>query len=1249
MTFEMQTKIGAFCDKVLEAGWLIALITVPAFFNIYSSRVYEPDKLTFLRSVAIFLIAVWLIRLIEQGGARSPESSDGSERLDVGALIKDTPLVLPTLLLVSVYLLATVTSVVPGVSLWGSYQRLQGTYTTLSYIVIFAIMLQALRTRAQVGRLVTVAILISVPISFYGILQHYGLDPLPWIGNVQARVASNMGNAIFVSAYLIMIAPLTWARAFDAFAALLLEEEGSTADVIRGAVYVFIAALQIITIYWSGSRGPQLGFVAGGLFFLLVLAFVRRWRWLIWLTIALGLLGVVFLMVLNIPHGPLEPLKANWYIARLGSVFEVEKGTGKVRVLIWEGAIDLILPHEPLGFPEGGEDRLNFARPLVGYGPEAMWVAYNRFYPPELAHVEKRNASPDRSHNETFDALVITGLVGFVVYMLVFASVFYYGFKWLGLIRNQRERALFASLWVVGALVGSVVSGLYQPEFIGVGLPLGIIVGVGLYLLVVTTFLKSEIEPPADRWYQLLLIALISAIIAHFVEIHFGIAIAATRTYFWTYAALLVVVGKVITAKSVPAEATESATRTTETRRSRRKRRRRRPKTIASPQNAGLSKRSAWLGPVLVYGLLVAFLLAVLAYDFVTNQAHETAVGDIIWHSLTTKLVKGQLVPTYGVVSMFVLVWWLGGGMAVAEMAKAGLFKGPLVPGPKDQGQSRDTWAKAFLVYLPFPPVIALLYAGWHVNALRQPILRQGKINVIQASDLAASVLVWFYVMAFLTLLAIAFVLYWRDDVPKPLRRWRGTASLAHLPIVIVAVIVIWLTNVNVIRADMIFKQGQWYEQKKMWQAAVEVYKQAKKVAPNEDFYRLALGRAYLELAKDPELEPAQKLAVLEETRKELEQARTLNPLNTDHSANLARLYHNWAGLTTDQYEHEAKINQSLKYYEQATSLSPNTAHLFHEWGLVYMTIRQFDQALEKFQQSLTLDPKFAQPYFSAGDVYFNTKQLEQAAEMYEKGLALNPNITQAWSFLGVIYAQQGRHDEAISATLKVLERRPQDFDALKNLTLLYRDTGQLDQALAYARAAAEARPDHAPIHQLLGELYRAAKDLPAAEAAYRQALELDPQDVNSLWGIAMVYWDGGRLEEAIAQLESARQLAPNNVQVQQALGDLYIRTANWQKSIEAYEAVLAAKPNNVQVRSALAHAYAQAGRLEEAVAQTLQVLDVTPDDFLSRKNLALLYQQLGRIDEALVEAEKALELAPDNERQAISNFITELRQAQGS
>ena len=43
-----------------------------------------------------------------------------------------------------------------------------------------------------------------------------------------------------------------------------------------------------------------------------------------------------------------------------------------------------------------------------------------------------------------------------------------------------------------------------------------------------------------------LLLGFVAAIIAHFVEINFGIAIASTRTYFWTSSALILLVGYVL-------------------------------------------------------------------------------------------------------------------------------------------------------------------------------------------------------------------------------------------------------------------------------------------------------------------------------------------------------------------------------------------------------------------------------------------------------------------------------------------------------------------------------------------------------------------------------------------------------------------------------------------------------------------------------------------------------------------------------
>jgi hypothetical protein len=41
-----KTKLDHWCEAVIEAGWLAALVVAPMFFNVFSSRVFEPDKIS---------------------------------------------------------------------------------------------------------------------------------------------------------------------------------------------------------------------------------------------------------------------------------------------------------------------------------------------------------------------------------------------------------------------------------------------------------------------------------------------------------------------------------------------------------------------------------------------------------------------------------------------------------------------------------------------------------------------------------------------------------------------------------------------------------------------------------------------------------------------------------------------------------------------------------------------------------------------------------------------------------------------------------------------------------------------------------------------------------------------------------------------------------------------------------------------------------------------------------------------------
>ncbi|MGB9723461.1 MAG: hypothetical protein ACPL7G_06155 [Chloroflexia bacterium] len=312
----MSAKLRRWCDILLEVGWLLAVVLVTLYFDIYTkdSRIFEPQKALWLRIIVTMMMAVWAIRTLEENRERLQEAGwwkkalwgivaaaavlavalllvgavtwrsgpiDGmlawqetgefqtvrdaagreigqkavyelgvveSTPFPIAAAIGDavltfvvgcgaglalvgavyalrhswrealkTAMVIPALVYVAVHFLATLTSVFPQASFYGGYVRQQGTLSVLAYIGLFFILAANLRRKEQLERLITVILVTSVPSVLYGLVQNLGIDPLPWLGNVQARVASTMGNAIFIAAYLIMILPLTGYRLLRAW------------------------------------------------------------------------------------------------------------------------------------------------------------------------------------------------------------------------------------------------------------------------------------------------------------------------------------------------------------------------------------------------------------------------------------------------------------------------------------------------------------------------------------------------------------------------------------------------------------------------------------------------------------------------------------------------------------------------------------------------------------------------------------------------------------------------------------------------------------------------------------------------------------------------------------------------------------------------------------------------------------------------------------------------------------------------
>ena len=1173
------SKLSLWCERFIEAGWLSALIVAPLFFNIYSSRVFEPDKLTTVRSIALAMAIAWLIKWVED--RRNPVKET--------RITWRTPLVLPTMILVAVYMISSLLSVAPRTSLLGSYQRLQGTYTTFSYIVIFLLMVQNLRTRAQFDRLVNLVILNSLPIAIYGMLQRAKADPLPWGGDVTDRVAGNMGNAIFIAAYLIMTFFLAVGKIADAVTAVLTSEETRLVDVVRTAGYILIALLNgFVVVALSGSRGPQLGLLAGLFFIVLLLVqLLRRKRLRLLFTlgwIGAGAAGGLFLVLLNNPDfKPFDSLRQLPVLGRMGTAFSFTEGTNAVRNLIWEGASQLVTPHEPLAFPErptdsfmlcagpDNRDVCNAIRTFVGYGPESMYVAYNRFYPPNLAHWEARNASPDRSHNETWDALVITGAFGLLAYMFLFGSFFYFGFKWIGLVSSRFEKILFPVLLVAGSIASVLVfTNAVGPSAFGVGVGFGVALGLLLYLIVsalINVFGKADNETRTNLSLrdQVMIIALISAVMAHFIEIHLGIAIASTRTHFWAFAAMTVVVGmRWLNDSRVASPATDlaevdgadekalldatpgSPASTARPRTggpsaaaaaaSRRKRR-------AAQQSAALPERRksgglalpTWFGPVVTSGLFLGLVLGVLVFDFITNSDRNSIPGRVFIDALTT--VRGQ--SSFGVLVMFLLTWVVGSLLLVGDAHRSGTL---MIQEKNNLAPLVTATALCLSVSLFIAVVFGTFIAGRLVDFISAG---QNTVDTILgiAEQLGAFPT---YLYLLIAVVMVVSAIFMRKEEPvQP----KETMTASGLAVALIAFpIGLWTmstSNLQPIAADIVYKQAAPWDQQggavlqpgtnvQGWDMAIEHYRRAIQLAPNEDFYYLWLGRALLEKAKStqntqalrswpdnvaftkviddgalnwnrqPNTLPSANLSredLLIAAQVILNEARIINPLNTDHSANLARMWRQSGDIATDPAVKQQRYLDASKEYETATTLSPNNAVLWNEWGSLYMyAFNDYETARQKLDHSLQIDNQFDQTYLLRGEMLMqqvtqldqerqvaaqvvatvpatDTTGLKSAQEAQQKAdeayraklreakieftsaISWNKTNSQAYNVLTYIDQQLGDITSAISVTKAMIEINPTDWNGYKNLALLYRDSNQTDLALEAAKKALELAP----------------------------------------------------------------------------------------------------------------------------------------------------------------------------------------------
>jgi len=336
-----------------------------------------------------------------------------------------SPLLWSVVAYLTLLLVATVVSLDRSRSWWGTLGRMDGVFAMLHYGVFFIMLGGILRRQKDWVIFFNISLAVSVLIAACALEERITTG---WSG-----VSSTLDAPPFLAAYALI----------HVFLAALIIDWATTATGhcartrIAQGWGVAALGLNLLTLFLAAERGAIVGLGVGLLALAVAVLMFRIGR----PSVRRAAKGLIILLIvapfiLHYARGT-TIFRASYALERLGNVSLKDKTT-ITRI------INL-----------GVSWRAFKARPVLGYGPELFFVAYNRNFNPEQLSYEQ--GWVDRAHNKLADVLVMQGLVGLVSYLGIFVAA---GWLLYGAQKRKGPDA-YTVLVTFGLLVAYFVQNLF--------------------------------------------------------------------------------------------------------------------------------------------------------------------------------------------------------------------------------------------------------------------------------------------------------------------------------------------------------------------------------------------------------------------------------------------------------------------------------------------------------------------------------------------------------------------------------------------------------------------------------------------------------------------------------------------------------------------------------------------------------------------------------------------------------------------
>jgi tetratricopeptide (TPR) repeat protein len=255
-----------------------------------------------------------------------------------------------------------------------------------------------------------------------------------------------------------------------------------------------------------------------------------------------------------------------------------------------------------------------------------------------------------------------------------------------------------------------------------------------------------------------------------------------------------------------------------------------------------------------------------------------------------------------------------------------------------------------------------------------------------------------------------------------------------------------------------------------------------------------------------------------------------------------------------DCLEETGRLYDCIELYKKIINISPYSEIAWHNLGIIYTKLQQWDEAAECFDYSVIIKPEYKAAYLNKADALIHLENYQEAIDTLVEYLDYEHENANVYCIIGECHEKLNRPNLALDYYSRAISLDKSISEAWYGCGFNYKILNDYNTSISHLLKAVSIEKENPDYWFTLAEVYRENGQSIKAIQAFNRVTELDPNDYEAWLEIASIYHEQYDLRNAIGILKKASEYNYDNSLVYYHLARYYYCTGNLKQYYQHFE-----------------------------------------------------------------------------------------------